>query len=173
MLNCGKKKNRKKADLSNVGMSKMAEAIEDDVNNSNHHNKSNIAIIVSDADGNNSGNGDANTCCDRITQSNHHRTAANAPSCNLSRNPTNRRSIQRFSCSRCCNDIFNYLMRFRASPEELEQRYKSREIDRFLEKDKHTFRRQVNTKMNGVNGKMKCCISSQNNDRDSDFRKIF
>lgn len=34
-------------------------------------------------------------------------------------------------------------MRFRASPEELEQRQKSREIDRFLEKDKHTFRRQV------------------------------
>lgn len=35
-------------------------------------------------------------------------------------------------------------MRFRASPEEMEQRHKSREIDRLLEKDKHTFRRQVN-----------------------------
>lgn len=61
---------------------------------------------------------------------------------------SSRRSVQRFSCSRCCNDIFNYLMRFRTSPEELEQRYKSREIDKFLEKDKHTFRRQVKTPFN-------------------------
>lgn len=29
------------------------------------------------------------------------------------------------------------------TPEELDQRYKSREIDKFLEKDKQTFRRQV------------------------------
>lgn len=53
------------------------------------------------------------------------------------------RSIQRFSCSRCCSDLFNYLLRLRVSPEELDQRYKSREIDKFLEKDKHAFRRQV------------------------------
>lgn len=55
----------------------------------------------------------------------------------------NRRTFQRFSCSRCCNDLFTYLLRLRVSPEELEQRYKSREIDKFLEKDKHAFRRQV------------------------------
>lgn len=56
---------------------------------------------------------------------------------------TNQRSMQRFSCSRCCSDIFNYILRLRVSPEELDQRYKSREIDKFLEKDKHSFRRQV------------------------------
>lgn len=47
------------------------------------------------------------------------------------------------SCSRCCGDLFNYLLRLRVSPEELEQRYKSREIDKYLEKDKNSFRRQV------------------------------
>lgn len=34
-------------------------------------------------------------------------------------------------------------MRFKFSPEEIEQRYKSQEIDRMLEKDRQTFRRQV------------------------------
>lgn len=125
MLNCGRKKCR--SDISNVA--KMAEAIDDDdVNNSN--NKSNIAAVVQVAS--NSGNGDMSF------MSNNHN-----PNCNSNSNQNSRRSMHRFSCSRCCNDIFNYLMRFRTSPEELEQRYKSREIDRFLEKDKHTFRRQV------------------------------
>lgn len=40
-----------------------------------------------------------------------------------------------WSCS-CC-------LRFKFSPEEIEQRYKSQEIDRMLEKDRQTFRRQV------------------------------
>lgn len=106
----------------------MAEAIDDDANNSN--NKSNIVAAVQVAS--NSGNGDMSFV------SNNHNS-----NCNLNSNQSSRRSMQRFSCSRCCNDIFNYLIRFRASPEELEQRYKSREIDKFLEKDKHTFRRQV------------------------------
>lgn len=55
-------------------------------------------------------------------------------------NGTRRR---RPSCFRCFGDLCNYLLRLRVSPEELEQRYKSREIDKFLEKDKHAFRRQV------------------------------
>ncbi|XP_037912147.1 guanine nucleotide-binding protein subunit alpha homolog isoform X1 [Hermetia illucens] len=49
----------------------------------------------------------------------------------------------RFSCSRWCTDIFNYLLRMRFTPEELEQRYKSREIDKFLEKERHARTRQV------------------------------
>lgn len=40
-----------------------------------------------------------------------------------------------WSCS-CC-------LRFKFSPEEIEQRYKSIEIDRMIEKDKRTLRRQV------------------------------
>ena len=134
MLNCGKKKNRNKSDISNVA--KMAEAIDDDVNNSN--NKSNItaAVAVAQVGSSNSGNGDMN-----FATNNHN------INCNSNSNQSGRRSIQRFSCSRCCNDIFNYLLRFRGTPEELEQRYKSREIDKFLEKDKHTFRRQVNFRL--------------------------
>lgn len=37
---------------------------------------------------------------------------------------------------RCC-------LRFKLTPEELEQRYRSQEIDKMIEKDKHSFRRQV------------------------------
>lgn len=146
----------------------MAEAIDDDVNNSK--NKSNVtapaaatvvaitttatttattataatgdgggggvgaAVIVPIQTANDSGNGDMSFMANN----------RNTTNCTINNNPNSRRSMQRFSCSRCCNDIFNYLMRFRASPEELEQRHKSREIDRLLEKDKHTFRRQVN-----------------------------
>lgn len=40
-----------------------------------------------------------------------------------------------FSCP-CC-------LRFQYSPEEIEQRYRSQEIDKKIEKDKHTFKRQV------------------------------
>lgn len=40
-----------------------------------------------------------------------------------------------WSCT-CC-------LRFKFSPEEIEQRYKSQEIDRMLEKDRQAFRRQV------------------------------
>ncbi|XP_043643423.1 guanine nucleotide-binding protein subunit alpha homolog isoform X2 [Drosophila teissieri] len=49
----------------------------------------------------------------------------------------------RFACFRCCGNIITYLVRLRSTPEELDQRYKSKEIDKFLEKEKHTFRRQV------------------------------
>ncbi|XP_073980145.1 guanine nucleotide-binding protein subunit alpha cta [Rhodnius prolixus] len=40
-----------------------------------------------------------------------------------------------FSCP-CC-------LRFQFSPEEIEQRYRSQEIDKMIEKEKHSFRRQV------------------------------
>lgn len=49
----------------------------------------------------------------------------------------------RFACLRCCGNFIKYLIRLRNTPEELEQRYKSKEIDKFLEKEKQTFRRQV------------------------------
>lgn len=54
-----------------------------------------------------------------------------------------RLQTSRFACMRCCGNFLTYLVRLRSTPEELEQRYKSKEIDRFLEKEKHTFRRQV------------------------------
>lgn len=40
-----------------------------------------------------------------------------------------------WSCTWC--------LRFKFSPEEIEQRHKSQEIDRMLERDRHAFRRQV------------------------------
>lgn len=43
----------------------------------------------------------------------------------------------------CCSDVLTHLLRLRFTPEELEQRDKSRKIDKFLEKDKNSFRRQV------------------------------
>ncbi|XP_037959585.1 guanine nucleotide-binding protein subunit alpha homolog [Teleopsis dalmanni] len=55
----------------------------------------------------------------------------------------NRWQSSRFASLRCCGNLITYLLRLRSTPEELEQRYKSREIDKFLEKEKHTFRRQV------------------------------
>lgn len=54
-----------------------------------------------------------------------------------------RRHTSRFSCLKCCGDFINYLIRLRVSPEEMEQRHISNEIDKFLEKDKSAFRRQV------------------------------
>lgn len=45
----------------------------------------------------------------------------------------------------CCgSDAFSHFLRIRFTSEELEQRDKSRKIDKYLEKDKHGFRRQVN-----------------------------
>lgn len=52
-------------------------------------------------------------------------------------------SGRRVSCTRCCSDFFAYLLRLRVTPEELEQRYKSREIDKLLEKDRRSIRKQV------------------------------
>lgn len=43
----------------------------------------------------------------------------------------------------CCGDLVTHLLRLRFTPEEIEQRDKSRKIDKFLEKDKNSFRRQV------------------------------
>ncbi|XP_037731656.1 guanine nucleotide-binding protein subunit alpha homolog isoform X1 [Drosophila subpulchrella] len=54
-----------------------------------------------------------------------------------------RLQTSRFACFRCFGNFLTYLVRLRSTPEELEQRYKSKEIDRFLKKEKHTFRRQV------------------------------
>lgn len=53
-------------------------------------------------------------------------------------------SRRRNSRKNCCEGIFSHLLRIRFTPEELEQRDKSRKIDKFLEKDKNSFRRQVN-----------------------------
>jgi hypothetical protein len=44
----------------------------------------------------------------------------------------------------CCGNVVEHLLRIRFTPEEIEQRDKSRKIDKFLEKDKNSFRRQVN-----------------------------
>lgn len=159
MLNCGKKRNRNNSDISKI--EKMAEAIDDGGNNSKS-NSNNVVVDVAAAatagavvvtttssSGNNSNSNGVTTDVTVNHQPNN--------SCRNNTNATNqtnsgsgggggtRRTHQRFSCSRCCNDLFNYLRRLRVSPEELEQRYKSREIDKFLEKDKHTFRRQVQT----------------------------
>lgn len=53
----------------------------------------------------------------------------------------------RFACLRCCGSILKYLIRLRNTPEELEQRCKSKEIDKFLEREKQTFRRQVSEQL--------------------------
>lgn len=125
MFSCGKR-NRNKSDISKVA-AKMAEG----------SGGSNAGLCTGSSGGGGvvgvGGGGDTRVAASGTT--------------NQSNNCTNnnRRTIQRFSCSRCCSDLFNYLIRLRVSPEELEQRYKSREIDKFLEKDKHAFRRQVPT----------------------------
>lgn len=47
-----------------------------------------------------------------------------------------------WSCA-CCSDAVSCWLRLKLSPEEIEQRYRSKEIDRTIEKDKQVFRRQV------------------------------
>ncbi|KAH8272372.1 guanine nucleotide-binding protein subunit alpha homolog [Drosophila bipectinata] len=59
------------------------------------------------------------------------------------RHQGSRLQTSRFICLRCCGNFLTCLVRLRSTPEEQEQRYKSKEIDRFLEKERHTFRRQV------------------------------
>lgn len=61
----------------------------------------------------------------------------------INRGASSRLQSSRFACLRCCGNLINYLIRLRNTPEELEQRYKSKEIDKFLEKEKQTFRRQA------------------------------
>lgn len=104
-----------------------------------HRNKSDISkVAMAEGSGGGGGGGVVAGGISLLNNSsNTNNTSNNSSAAN------NRRTFQRFSCSRCCNDLFTYLLRLRVSPEELEQRYKSREIDKFLEKDKHTFRRQV------------------------------
>lgn len=155
MFNCGKKRNRNKGDISKI--EKMAEVIDDGGNNSKS-NSNNIAtataaggavvVVTTGSGGNNNSNGVTDASCVTVNHLTNNLCRNNANNSNQNNSGANnsgsrQRTFQRFSCSRCCNDIFNYLMRLRVSPEELEQRYKSREIDKFLEKDKHTFRRQV------------------------------
>lgn len=59
--------------------------------------------------------------------------------------PRRRRSSWsgRLSCTKCCGNIWSYFLRLRVTPEELEQRYKSREIDKLLDKDRRSHRKQV------------------------------
>uniref|UniRef100_A0A6M2DIK8 Putative g-protein alpha subunit n=1 Tax=Xenopsylla cheopis TaxID=163159 RepID=A0A6M2DIK8_XENCH len=51
-------------------------------------------------------------------------------------------ATEMWSCS-CCPEAFTCWLRFKLTPEEIEQRMKSREIDRVIEKDKQTKKRQV------------------------------
>lgn len=51
-------------------------------------------------------------------------------------------ATEMWSCS-CCPEAFTCWLRFKLTPEEIEQRMKSREIDRVIEKDKQTYKRQV------------------------------
>lgn len=56
-----------------------------------------------------------------------------------------------FTCISCFDDFFTYFMRFRGSPEELEQRHKSRQIDKSLKREDRARRRQVcTTQCSGV-----------------------
>lgn len=130
MFSCGKR-NRSKSDISKVA-AKMAEG-------SGGSNAGLCTGTVGGGGGVGGGGagGDARAAASLTTNQSNNCTN------NSNNNNNNRRTFQRFSCSRCCNDLFNYLLRLRVSPEELEQRYKSREIDKFLEKDKHAFRKQV------------------------------
>lgn len=49
----------------------------------------------------------------------------------------------KIGCVGCCPDIFAHLPKKRRSPEDILQRRKSKEIDKFLTKDEYSFRRQV------------------------------
>lgn len=75
----------------------------------------------------------------------HHNRSAQSDVVN--RGPYSRFQSSRFACLRCCGNLLKYLIRLRNTPEELEQRCKSKEIDKFLEKEKQTFRRQVRTSL--------------------------
>lgn len=46
-------------------------------------------------------------------------------------------------CIRCFDDLFSYFLRFRGSPEEIEQRHKSRQIDKTLRREDKARKRQV------------------------------
>jgi hypothetical protein len=80
-----------------------------------------------------------------LLNNNNNSTRNNGQSSTRRRNTTG--ALSKLSCSRCCGDFFAFLQRFRTSPEEVEQRYKSREIDKFLEQDRRMYRRQVMDKL--------------------------
>jgi hypothetical protein len=61
----------------------------------------------------------------------------------------------KLNCNKCCGGFFTYLLRLRVSPEEIEQRYKSREIDKFLNKDKNVLRRQVSVLESNLSASLK------------------
>lgn len=46
-------------------------------------------------------------------------------------------------CIRCFDDLFSYFLRFRGSPEEIEQRHKSKQIDKSLRSENRERKRQV------------------------------
>lgn len=46
-------------------------------------------------------------------------------------------------CIRCFDDLFSYFLSFRGSPEEMEQRHKSRQIDKTLRREDKARKRQV------------------------------
>ncbi|KAI8119459.1 Guanine nucleotide-binding protein subunit alpha like protein [Lucilia cuprina] len=96
-----------------------------------------------------------------------HRSCLAATTEVINRGPSSRLQSSRFACLRCCGNLINYLIRLRNTPEELEQRYKSKEIDKFLEKEKQTFRRQARMQVL-IDAREKLDIPWGNNDRDKD-----
>ncbi|XP_061388522.1 guanine nucleotide-binding protein subunit alpha homolog [Musca vetustissima] len=81
--------------------------------------------------------------CTGTTQLMEDHRRRNTQSDVVNRGPYSRFQSSRFACLRCCGNLLKYLIRLRNTPEELEQRCKSKEIDKILEKEKQTFRRQV------------------------------
>ena len=56
---------------------------------------------------------------------------------------TRNRSGRTCICIRCFDDLFSYFLRFRGSPEEIEQRHKSKQIDKTLRKEDRVRKKQV------------------------------
>lgn len=50
---------------------------------------------------------------------------------------------RKISCTPCCGDFLTYVWRLGASPEEVDQRFRSNQIDKILSKEKHAIKRQV------------------------------
>lgn len=107
-------------------------------NNNNHQNKTSSpvssVVVVSAA----AAQPSATTATDATAP-----TIPPSPIPNRRQGRSSSWSGRRVSCTRCCSDFFAYLLRLRVTPEELEQRYKSREIDKLLEKDRRSIRKQV------------------------------
>lgn len=50
---------------------------------------------------------------------------------------------RKISCTPCCGDFLTYVWRLGASPEEVDQRFRSNQIDKILSKEKQAIKRQV------------------------------